>query len=219
MAQVNTATQAGDFIHIVVPGAADLRPLLLLHGTGGDERDLIPLAQQLAPGAPLLSVRGKVLEGGAPRFFRRFAEGRLDEADLRKQAADLAGFVQRMCAANHLPAPVALGFSNGANIAAALLMRHGGVLAGGLLLRAMAPFAGPVFTPDEAHPAPVEASALVISGAMDPIVPPTSRDKLVADLTAAGVSTRSETVLAAHGLTNADLDLARPWLAQQLRAV
>ncbi len=87
------SSQALAFTHLFEPGAADLSPLLLLHGTGGDESDLLPLGRAVAPGAALLSPRGQVSENGAPRFFRRLAEGVFDEADLRRRTDDLADFV------------------------------------------------------------------------------------------------------------------------------
>ena len=101
---------------------ADAPPLLLLHGTGGDENDLLALGRAVAPGSALVSPRGKVSENGMPRFFRRLAEGVFDEADLRRRADELAGFIAEARAAYGLAAPIALGFSNGANIAAALLL-------------------------------------------------------------------------------------------------
>ena len=124
-----------DFIHVFEPGSdPGRRPLLLLHGTGGDERDLLPLGRTVTPGAGLLSPRGKVLEGAAPRFFRRLAEGVFDEPDLRARTDELAAFVKGITAHHKLPAPIALGFSNGANIAAALLTLHPEVLGGAILL-------------------------------------------------------------------------------------
>lgn len=216
-----------DFIHRFEPGEQGgkpnaTRPLLLLHGTGGDENDLVPLGRMLAPNAPLLSVRGKVLEGGARRFFRRFGEGLLDEDDLRLRSDELADFVTAACSHYGLMAPVALGFSNGANIAAAMLLRRPGVLSGAVLLRAMAPFAGSAFANGEAAPVAHSDSdpvrALIINGAMDPIVPPLSRLRLIAVLEDAGVRVRSESVPAGHGLTNPDLAIAGPWLEEALRA-
>src|SRR4051812_8869845 len=111
-------------------------PVLLLHGTGGDENDLLPLGRIVAPGAALLSPRGKVLEGGMPRFFRRLAEGVFDEEDVRRRADELADFVQDARDAYKLEAPVAVGFSKGANIAAAMLQLRPEALAGAALGRA-----------------------------------------------------------------------------------
>ncbi|GHE54088.1 hydrolase [Camelimonas fluminis] len=212
-----------DFVYRFEPGRHQAgRPLLLLHGTGGDENDLVPLGRMLAPDAPLLSVRGKVLEGGARRFFRRFAEGLLDEDDLRVRADELADFIATARDRHGLASPVALGFSNGANIAAAMLLRRPGALAGAALFRAMAPFTGSAFAPGEAAtPAASQSGpvrALVVSGAMDPMVTPDSRLRLLRDLQAAGVEVRAETVPAGHGLVKADLDIAGPWLAEALRA-
>jgi len=111
------------FIHRFEPGHdPTARPLLLLHGTGGDEDDLIPLGRLVAPGAPLLSPRGKSLENGMPRFFRRLAEGVFDEADVRARAHELADFVAAARETYRLGAPVAMGYSNGANIAAAVML-------------------------------------------------------------------------------------------------
>ncbi len=128
-----------DFHHVYRPGTASGRPLLLLHGTGGNEHDLLDLADAVAPGRTVISPRGKVLEHGMPRFFRRLAEGVFDEPDLRQRSGELAAFVTGITAHHGLAAPIALGFSNGANIAAALLTLHPGVLGGAILLRAMAP--------------------------------------------------------------------------------
>src|SRR5882757_2143834 len=128
-----------DFIHEFVPGGSP-RTLLLLHGTGGNERDLIQLGRELDPNAALLSPRGKVLENGMPRFFRRLAEGVFDQADLKARTTELAAFIAAARSAYGLAAPVALGFSNGANIAASLLLTHPDALAGALLMRATLPF-------------------------------------------------------------------------------
>jgi phospholipase/carboxylesterase len=110
------------FVHRFEPGnSTGTPPLLLLHGTGGDENDLLQLGQVVAPGAALLSVRGKVLEHGMPRFFHRLAEGVFDENDVRHRANELADFIVAARQEYQLAAPVALGYSNGANIAAAML--------------------------------------------------------------------------------------------------
>jgi phospholipase/carboxylesterase len=197
-------------LHRFEPARAEGRPpLLLLHGTGGDEHDLVPLGRALAPGSALLSPRGKVLENGMPRFFRRLAEGVFDEADLRRRTADLAAFVGEARAAYGLEAPVAVGFSNGANIAAAMLLLHPGVLSGAVLLRAMVPL-------DEA---PAESLAgtpvLILSGAGDPIVPAENAARLADMLTDAGAAVEHRTIASGHGLSQTDVDLAKAWLEKR----
>jgi phospholipase/carboxylesterase len=195
--------------HRFVPATAPgLPPLLLLHGTGGDETDLLPLGRTLLPGAALLSPRGAVLENGMPRFFRRLAEGVFDEADLRRRAADLAGFIAEARTAYGLAAPVAVGFSNGANIAAALLLLHPGVLAGAVLLRPMVPLRE---TP------PVDLAGrpvLMLSGAADPIVPAANVGSLAERLRAAGATVSHETLPVGHGLSQADVAQAGVWLTR-----
>ena len=186
-----------------------LRPLLLLHGTGGDEADLLPLGELVSPGAALLSPRGQVLEGGMPRFFRRLAEGVFDEADVRRRAGDLAGFIEQARHAYGIAAPVALGYSNGANIAAAVLMLHPGVLAGAALLRAMVPLSTPpAFRLDR-------TPVLILSGAADPIVPARNAARLAAMLSQAGADLRHETLRTGHGLTQDDVVRAAAWLQAQ----
>jgi phospholipase/carboxylesterase len=184
-------------------------PLLLLHGTGGDESDLLPLGRMVAPGSALLSPRGKVLEGGMPRFFRRLAEGVFDEADVRARALELADFVAEARVAYGLEAPLALGFSNGANIAAALLWLRPEVLGGAVLMRAMVPLRIAPEAELEAKP------VLILSGAMDPIVPAENAARLAQQLAAAGAGVTHEVLPAGHGLSQADVTLARGWLARR----
>ena len=133
--------------HVYLPAQGDPNgpSLLLLHGTGGDEHDLLPLRDHLSPGAAVVSVRGTVLENGMPRFFRRLREGVFDEDDLRDQADALADFITEAGAFYGIEAGslVAVGFSNGANIASAVLLRRPEVLAGAVLLAAMIPYAEP----------------------------------------------------------------------------
>src|SRR5262249_19920285 len=124
------------------PDGSDRRTLLLLHGTGGDENDLIQLGQLLAPDAGLLSPRGTVLENGAPRFFRRLAEGVFDLDDLHARTKDLIGFSSAAAEECGLDAGqlIAVGFSNAANIAGSVLLTEPDVLAEAILFRPMVPF-------------------------------------------------------------------------------
>lgn len=205
-----TTTDLG-LIHRFEPGAQARAPLLLLHGTGGDEADLLPLGRMVAPGAALLSPRGAVLENGMPRFFRRLAEGVFDEADLRRRAHDLADFVAAARAAYGIGAPVALGFSNGANIAAATLLLRPETLAGAVLLRPMLPFAR---AETEAGADLAGRPVLMLSGALDPIVPEASAAALADRLARAGAAVEHRRLPAGHGLSQADIALAQTWLAR-----
>jgi phospholipase/carboxylesterase len=194
--------------HAFEPGTDPARPpLLLLHGTGGDEHDLLPLGRLAAPGAALLSPRGAVLENGMPRFFRRLAEGVFDEDDLRRRTDDLAAFIRDARARYGLAAPVALGFSNGANIAASLLLRHPGLLRGAVLLRPMVPYREPPAARLEGTP------VLLLSGAADPIVPPANSARLTTMLQAAGAAVTHRDLPLGHGLSQMDVAAARDWLA------
>jgi phospholipase/carboxylesterase len=196
------------FIHRFVPATSPGKPpLLLLHGTGGDENDLISLGEMVAPGAALLSPRGKVLEGGAPRFFRRLREGVFDEDDLRLRTGELADFVAEARTAYDLPAPIAMGFSNGANIAAAMLMLRPEAQAGAILLRAMPPLKEPPEVDLKGTP------ILLVSGTSDPIITAAGASRLAATLTRDGAVLRHEILSAGHGLTQADVTLVRQWLA------
>jgi phospholipase/carboxylesterase len=155
--------------HVFVPPdePAAGAPLLLLHGTGGDEHDLLPLRDQLSPGAAVLSVRGAVTENGMPRFFRRLREGVFDEDDLRRRADELATFVEDASAEYAIAAGslVAVGFSNGANIASALMLQRPGLLRAAVLMSAMIPFAEP-------PRADLSGTLVVISnGELDPMIP------------------------------------------------
>jgi predicted esterase len=205
----------GEFEHVYEPGAADAAAasttLLLLHGTGGDEHDLLPLARQLAPDCGLLSPRGKVLEGGiSRRFFRRLAVGELDIPDLLARTDDLAAFVSASAASYRFDPErvVALGFSNGANIAVSLMFRQPGLLSGAALLRPMLPY----------EPEPglsLEGTRVFIAaGGRDPYVPAEQSRQLDRRLRASGaeVDFRLEDG-AGHGLTQSDLEALHTWLA------
>ena len=203
-------TNTSDFIHHFEPAQTPGAPtLLLLHGTGGDEHDLLDLGRMLLPGAALLSPRGKVLENGMPRFFRRLAEGVFDEADLRCRAHDLADFVAAARERYRFGAPVALGFSNGANIAAAVLMLRPEALAGAVLLRPMVPFAEPPRA-DLAG-----KTVLILSGAADPIVPAENVGRLARSLAAAGAAVEHRVLPTGHGLGQADMSLAKTWISER----
>jgi phospholipase/carboxylesterase len=198
------------FLHRFVPGnRRTAAPVLLLHGTGGDETDLLPLGEAVAPGAPLLSPRGNVLEHGMPRFFRRLAEGVFDEDDVRRRAHELADFVVAARARYDLAAPLALGFSNGANIAAALMLLRPDVLAGAILLRAMVPLA----QAPQADLAGVPV--LMVSGASDPIIPASNSAQLAALLKKSGARVSHRVMPAGHQLSQADLTIARAWMTER----
>lgn len=199
------------FIHRFIPATREgLPPLLLLHGTGGDENDLVPLGEQLLPGAALLSPRGKVMENGMPRFFRRLAEGVFDLKDLKARTAELAGFIAAARKAYGLAAPVAVGFSNGANIAASLLLSQPDALAGAVLLRAMLPF--------EPQPQPdlTGKPVLLLSGSSDQMISAASSKRLVEVLQSAGAELVYKSLPTGHGLTQNDLTIAANWLGYSL---
>ena len=192
------------FIHRFEPGAEP--PILLLHGTGGDESDLVPLGRMLAPDSALLSPRGAVLENGMPRFFRRFAEGQFDEEDVVRRADDLADFVVAARERYGIGAPYALGFSNGANIAAAILLLRPDVLAGAALLRPMMPLGSPPRPDLSGRP------VLMISGLADPIARPETVEPLADALSSAGARVEHTRLRTGHGLTQDDLAAVRAWL-------
>jgi phospholipase/carboxylesterase len=203
-------TPALAYIHRLEPGAdSSGPPLLLLHGTGGDENDMLPLGREIAPGAALLSPRGNVLEGDMPRFFRRYREGLFDENDVRRRANELAHFVGEARRAYGLAQPVALGYSNGANIAAAVLLLHPKTLAGAILLRATTPLAEPP-TPDlSGIPIPI------LSGLNDPVIPRLGAEKLAMALAAAGARIERVELPAGHGLTQTDVARAKAFFARE----
>jgi phospholipase/carboxylesterase len=204
-----TSTAALSHVHRFEPGPEpDRLPILLLHGTGADEDDLLPLGRMVAPGSALLSPRGKVLENGMPRFFRRLAEGVFDEADVRRRADELADFVGEARELYGLPAPLALGFSNGANIAAAILLLRPETLAGAVLLRAMTPLGQNPGADLSGKP------VLILSGAADPIVASADAARLSTLLRNDGAMVEHRTLQAGHGLTQSDAALAKAWIDQ-----
>jgi predicted esterase len=184
--------------------------LLVLHATGGDEHQLAGLARELAPAATLLAPRGKVMENGVTRrFFARRSMTELDVPDLLRRTDELADFVAAAAAAYELdPARVtALGYSNGANIAASMLLRRPGLLAGAALLRATLPYE------PESSPALAGRRVLIASGAGDPYVLPGAAQRLAEILRAGGADVTERAADAGHELTAADLEVTREWLA------
>src|SRR5438034_7383429 len=196
-----------DFIYEFVPGKSD-RTLLLLHGTGGNEHDLMRLGRELDPNAALLSPRGKVLEHGMPRFFRRLAEGVFDIQDLKTRTNELADFVAAAVrhyklAADHI---VGVGYSNGANIAASMLLLRPEIMHGAILFRAMVPL-NPDTLPDLSS-----VRVWIGAGDQDPIVPASETERLAELLRRAGADVTIRFAKAGHGHTNDDLKAASHWL-------
>jgi len=200
------------FIHRFIPATnvAGADTLLLLHGTGGNENDLLELGRSLAPEANLLSPRGKILENGMPRFFRRLAEGVFDEEDLIHRTHELADFIT--AAAGHYgfaaDRVTALGYSNGANIAASLMLLRPGLLDRAVLLRAMVPLV-PEETPDLTG-----TDVFLASGISDPILPLENARRLAGMLRGGGAEVKHLELPAGHQLTSAELEAARTWLNQ-----
>jgi predicted esterase len=205
---MNAATELG-FEHVYEPAQGDWT-LLLLHGTGGDEHDLVPLGRQLAPRAALLSPRGKVLEAGMPRFFRRLAVGQLDIPDLLVRTDELAAFVSAAAEAyGRDPAKIAaLGFSNGANIAVSLLLRHPGLLGAAALLRPMLPYE------PEGDPSLEGTRVLIAAGEGDPYSSPQQTQRLAEVLDGGGADvTVHVEPRAGHNLGPGDLRALESFVA------
>jgi phospholipase/carboxylesterase len=199
------------FVHQFVPapaGAKSACTLLLLHGTGGDENDLLDLGRAIDPDAALLSPRGKVLENGAPRFFRRLVEGVFDEEDVKARARELAVFINLAGSRYQIDASnlVAVGYSNGANIAAAMLLLGLAPFTKAILLRAMVPLS---------HVEPVDLKgrrALISAGQFDPIAQPRIAQNLAELLRASGAEVDFVLQPSGHELTPNDVAAARRWL-------
>lgn len=201
---------AAEFVHRFLPATSnEQRTLLMLHGTGGNEDDLIPLAQALLPGAAILSPRGRIEEAGMPRFFRRFAEGVFDVDNIGQEAGALAEFVRTAAVTYGFdPALVtAIGFSNGANMAHSTLTLHPEAIANVVAIRGMQTL--PDVTPGDL----TGKRVLLTNGKMDPIVPVPTAESLATQLRDAGAQVDLKWLDTGHNLTREDVDLIRDFLA------
>jgi phospholipase/carboxylesterase len=197
------------FIHRYEPAPGETpRVLLLLHGTGGNENDMLSLGRELDPKAAILSPRGNVSENGAPRFFRRLAEGVFDEEDVVFRANELADFITAAAKRYEFQTEqlIAVGYSNGANISTAVMLLRPEVLNAAILLRAMVPLTNP-------PQASLSGKRVLISnGENDPIVPVENTQRLAALLRNRGAEMMLELHKAGHGLVRGDLETAKHWL-------
>ena len=210
-AQNVTTAEMNGFHYVHVPGQAS-QTLFLMHGTGADEYDLLQLGAHLAPDAPVISARGRSPEGPVNRWFARFGPGVLDEEDIRRRADELAGFVPAVAAERGADAAKvwAVGFSNGANMAAAMLMLHPDVFAGAVLLRPMLPLA------PEVAPALAGKPVYMASGTMDTMIPRASTEQLIEHLTTYGADLTVRWKEAGHGLGADELPPIQEWLGSRL---
>jgi phospholipase/carboxylesterase/glyoxalase family protein len=210
-----TNTDRLEFIHRFVPASTPNSgvTLLLLHGTGGNEQDLLTLGQELLPGSALLSPRGRILENGMPRFFRRLAEGVFDLEDLKLQTAALSGFVEAAARKYELQNDkiLAVGYSNGANIAASMMLTNPNILAGAALFRPMVPFM-PQVSPDLQN-----VSVLLAAGRRDPIVVPELTLALGEILKKAGANVSLHWHEGGHELGRDDIAAAKDWIQSATR--
>jgi predicted esterase len=197
-------------VHIFVPAAKPNSPtLLLLHGTGGDERDLLELGGELSPGSALLGVRGKVLENGMPRFFRRRAEGVFDVEDVKFRTEEIAHFIDAASERYEFSRQrlIVVGYSNGANIASSLILLHPHYLAAAVLFRPMIPFV-PDLIRDFRN-----LSVFMGAGRLDPLVPSGQVEELGAIFKSGGADVTISWHQGGHELGDDDIHAAKIWLA------
>jgi phospholipase/carboxylesterase len=195
--------------HLFIPATEPIRPpLVLLHGSGGDEHELVALAADVAPGSPTLGIRGTVPIDGGFAFFHRFEDRTIDEADITARVSALADFIEAASARySFTRAPIAIGFSNGAIMAAALLLTRPGLLAGAILFRPLSPFRDDL--PARLDGAPV----LIIDGEKDSRRSPGDGEGSADRLARAGAMVSHHVLPVGHSITPMDREIAREWLA------
>lgn len=194
--------------HVFQKGKDTSKPvLLLLHGTGGNELDLLPLAEIIDPGASVLSVRGNVLENGMPRFFRRLAEGIFDEEDLIFRTKELNEFLNEAAKTYEFDRNniIAIGYSNGANIAASLLFHYEDALKAAVLHHPMVPRRG-IQLPNLA-----ETAVFIAAGTNDPICAPSESEELNTLLENANANVTMHWENRGHQLTMGEVEKAKEW--------
>ncbi|MCM3655161.1 alpha/beta hydrolase [Metabacillus litoralis] len=199
--------------HIFQKGKDSAKPtLLLLHGTGGNELDLLPLAERIDDEASILSVRGNVLENGMPRFFRRLAEGVFDEEDLIFRTKELNQFLDEAAEKYDFDREniIAIGYSNGANIAASLLFHYQNALKGAILHHPMVPRKG-IELPDLSG-----KSVFIAAGTNDPICSPMESTELQSLLEKANAKVELHWENRGHQLTMNEVEAAALWYCKVL---
>ncbi len=206
------AVDLDEWPHLFAEGAsADAPVVLTLHGTGGDEREIVALGTSLVPGAAVLSPRGRVREGLANRWFRRLGEGVFDVDDVIARAAELAAFIvaaRSRYALEHREL-IATGFSNGANIALATALLHPDVVQRVVAFSGMHPFAD-----REPGGSSAGVELLLLNGDHDPMAPVTSVDRLEQVASARGASVARLRRPGGHGIDAGEVQSAKEWLAR-----
>jgi len=199
------------FIHRFVPGEESADTLLVLHGTGGSENDLIGIGQAIAPGAAILGPRGNVLENGAPRFFKRIAEGVFDPKEVRSRAEELARFIRAAAITYRLDTSriFAFGYSNGANVASTVMLIEPGAIQGSILFRPMV-----VYEPPD-KPDLSGSSIFISAGRLDPIVPTDSVEQLAEIFRSGNADVTLKWQIAGHNLVPSEVREAAEWFALQ----
>lgn len=199
-------------IHVFHKGKDVTKPtLVLFHGTGGNEQDLLPLAGMLSPDSSVLGIRGNVLENGMPRFFRRLAEGVFDEADLIFRTHEIKQFLDEAAVQYGFDAGnlVAVGYSNGANIAGSLLFHYKDIFRSAVLLHPMVPLRNAQL------PSLEDVSIFIGAGTNDPLIASSETEDLEKILEQAGADVTTHWGNHGHRLSAAEAEAARDWLGQR----